>query len=268
MDVFALQRAVWTSELEPLDRLVLLAIVSYWSAESPEPYPSWSALMQRTGLSRATLARRLQSLTRAGVVRVTVRQPPKGAQPTNHYDLTGLTRAINQSRSETSLGAKLVSQRDANQSQSETSTSLRVRPEVSKELSTELSPQPPKGAKAKLGKPSKDETDARIHPVVEFYASTFEREFHRKPTTNYPRAAKAIKLTPQHVSTEDLQRAIEVQLTQRRHDQFAGKDAQHVELHEIVGLMNRILAWTPRKAQGAAHTDEPVITAKYRRAGR
>jgi hypothetical protein len=115
VDIFCLQRAVWASDFDPLDRLVLLAILSYWSPESPEPYPSWPALIQRTGLSRATLARRLQSLSQVGAIRITTKAPRAGSQPTNHYDVSGLMARTDPSQRETRLSVRPVSDRDPSQ---------------------------------------------------------------------------------------------------------------------------------------------------------
>ncbi len=256
-DIFGLQRAVWESDFDPLDRLVLLAILSYWSPESPEPFPSWPALIQRTGLSRATLARRLQSLTQVGAIRITTKAPRARSQPTNHYDLSGLVARTNPSQRETGLSVRPVTQKDPSQretglsvrqrgSQSETETRLSVRPEVSIEQSIEVSnrsPSPQKGSRKKI---SSGETDARVAPVIATYADAFEAEFLRKPATNYPRAAKAVTLLPAHVTGDDLKRAILIQLTQRRHDQYA-KKREAIELHEIVGMVDQILAWAPRR---------------------
>lgn len=261
-DIFALQRAVWTSDWEPLDRLVLLAIVSYWSADSPEPYPSWDALVQRTNLSRATIARRLQSLTKLGVIRITTKPPRKGAQPTNHYDLTALITAAQPSHGETSLNLIPVSQRDQSQpdtrltvskdgSQSETQTRLSLRPEVSIDQSIEgsKSPKPPTGARSK--KSSSGETDGRVAPTIAAYSATFEREFHRKPANpKFERAAKAVKSLPPHVTVEDLERAVVIQLTERRHHRFE-KKRDAIDLHEIVGMVDLILEWPKRKVPQA-----------------
>jgi hypothetical protein len=131
-------------------------------------------------------------------------------------------------------------------SQSETQTRLSVRPEVSIDQSIEVttSPKPPKGAAPKKPSP---ETDPRVSPVIDFYAKTFEVEFKRKSATSYGRATTAIKHLPNHVTTQDVQRAVEIQLTQRRHDQYAKKRGA-IDLHEIVGAIDAILAWHPAKS--------------------
>lgn len=247
-------RQVFESALPLNERIVMLALIDHL----PNCMPSVSRLEQWTQLSRRAVFRALSALEALGLIDV---RKSSGAQNSYRIDLTrlpgvtGATQALVPDSHRCLPDTELVPHRHP--------TSAPQAPKATEGSNRrKLPPKPPKGDTT-----SKKETDARIHPVVEFYASMFEREFSRKPATNYPRAAKAIKLTAPHVSTEDLKRAVEVQLTQRRHDQFAGKDAQHVELHEIVALMNRILAWVPRKAQGTAPpTDEPVMTNKYRRA--
>lgn len=249
-------RAVFKSTLPLHERIVLLALIDHL----PNCMPSVSRLEQWTQLSRRAVFRALSALEGLGLIEV---RKSSGAQNSYRLDLTklpgmtGATQALVPDSHRCPADTELVPLRHP--------TSVPQTPKATEGSNRKkLPPKPPKGDMM-----SKTETDARIQPVVEFYASTFEREFHRKPATNYPRAAKAIKVTPGHVTADELKRAIEVQLTKRRHDQYAGKDAQHVELHEIVGLMNRILAWAPRKVQGVpSHTDEPVVTNRYRRAGK
>jgi hypothetical protein len=267
-DYLGARDAIWGASdevLKPMDRYVALALLSYWSLSSPEPYPSLSELQTRTGMARDTVNQAIKRLCEQGAIVKNKRTSP-GGLPYNSYDLAGILRLPQRPKTKRKQFNISTSSR-AEPVQLLVATSSAPEPELVQLLNSKKttkktnkktrSPKPPTGDTTPM-----NETDARIRPVVEFYASTFEREFRRKPATNYPRAAKLIKLKPPHVSTTDLQSAIEVQLTQRRHDQFAGKDAQHVELHEIVGLMGRILAWSLRKPQQgpATHSDEPVTT--------
>lgn len=110
-DYFTAQRAVLESNLTPMDRLVALAILSYWSPQSPEPFPSWTELERRTGLSRSSIGRQLRSLVARKAIVVTTKPPRVGARPTNHYGLDGLLTLADQCHTDTSATQTLVPDR-------------------------------------------------------------------------------------------------------------------------------------------------------------
>lgn len=54
----------------PSQRLVLLSIANHANRYGLEAYPGWQTITEETGLSRATVARCISELRRAGVLRV------------------------------------------------------------------------------------------------------------------------------------------------------------------------------------------------------
>ena len=85
-DILTAQRRLFESGLRPLERLVALAIVDFYSATSPSPFPSVNLLAQRTGLDRKAVMRAIDGLNVAGAIRVV--DGKKGTA--NRYLLGGL----------------------------------------------------------------------------------------------------------------------------------------------------------------------------------
>lgn len=65
-----MQRAVWASSLRTPNKVVLLALLDFWSRTNPVPYPGVPRLSRMTGLSERTVSRVIGELASAGVLTV------------------------------------------------------------------------------------------------------------------------------------------------------------------------------------------------------
>ncbi len=66
----AMQRDVWTSARTANEKLVLLALIDFYSEASREPFPSIATLTARSSLGRTTVLDALAALERDGVLAV------------------------------------------------------------------------------------------------------------------------------------------------------------------------------------------------------
>lgn len=117
--------------------------------------------------------------------------------------------------------------------------------------------------KASNGKSDKDPPDPRVSPVIATYHKTFMAEFGRMPSMPYKRAGRAIKELPSHVTVGTIQKAVVTQLTLRRHDTHA-RPSGCVELHEIVGALDKVLSWDPKKTNGYRQPEPEFSAGGYR----
>jgi hypothetical protein len=88
-DLLGMQRAVWRSTRSTTEKIVLLAILDFYSDSSPQPWPSVATLAVRTSLGRTAVLDALASLEGNGVV--TVRRV---AGRPNHYDLSRIVAVL------------------------------------------------------------------------------------------------------------------------------------------------------------------------------
>lgn len=88
-DILAMQRAVWTSARSANEKLVLLAVIDYYSASSQEPWPSVATLCKRASLGRTTVIEALSALERDGIIAVR-----RDHGRSNHYDLSRVCTAL------------------------------------------------------------------------------------------------------------------------------------------------------------------------------
>jgi hypothetical protein len=88
-DLLAMQRAVWRSGRTTTEKIVLLAIIDYYSEASPEPWPSVPTLSKGTSLGRTAVLEAIAGLERDGVL--VVRR--EHGRP-NRYDLSRLCVAL------------------------------------------------------------------------------------------------------------------------------------------------------------------------------
>src|SRR5690606_11049498 len=116
------QKRVFASNLRPPARLVALALLSHWSEESPEVFPSIPTLQRETGLGRTAVVAAIGKLQDAKAVRIHCKRPMRkvngrlevipNAKLTNHYDLSGLMnlpgREANQFATSTGSGGAPV----------------------------------------------------------------------------------------------------------------------------------------------------------------
>lgn len=102
------QRRIFTSTLKPLERLVALAILDFWSRKSGRPFPGVETLTRCTGLSRMAVIRAIKGLEDADAIAV----HRMNGKP-NLYELGGLmTLEPDQSPRGTGIGERPVSERD------------------------------------------------------------------------------------------------------------------------------------------------------------
>jgi hypothetical protein len=87
-DLVVAQRRIFESALEPLERLVALAILDHWSRKSDKPYPSITRLQAWTGLCKNAVLHAIRGLKRAGAIQVT----SGGNGTSNAYDIGPLMR--------------------------------------------------------------------------------------------------------------------------------------------------------------------------------
>jgi len=88
-DLLAMQRAVWLSKRTAVEKMVLLAIMDFYSARSPEPWPSTSTLAARTSFGRTSVHRALTALEQDGVLGVR-----RVFGQSNRYDLSSVCSAL------------------------------------------------------------------------------------------------------------------------------------------------------------------------------
>jgi hypothetical protein len=88
-DLLAMQRAVWRSGRTTTEKIVLLAIIDYYSESSQQPWPSVPTLSKRTSLGRTAVLDAIGELERDGVL--IVRR--EHGRP-NRYDLSRLSAAL------------------------------------------------------------------------------------------------------------------------------------------------------------------------------
>jgi hypothetical protein len=88
-DLLAMQRAVWRSGRTTTEKIVLLAIIDYYSEASPEPWPSVPTLSKGTSLGRTAVLEAIAGLERDGVL--VVRR--EHGRP-NRYDLSRVCVAL------------------------------------------------------------------------------------------------------------------------------------------------------------------------------
>jgi hypothetical protein len=88
-DLLAMQRAVWRSGRTTTEKIVLLAVIDYYSEASPEPWPSVPTLSKGTSLGRTAVLEAIAGLERNGVL--VVRR--EHGRP-NRYDLSRLCVAL------------------------------------------------------------------------------------------------------------------------------------------------------------------------------
>ena len=84
-----MQRAVWRSSRSTTEKIVLLAILDFYSDSSPQPWPSVATLAARTSLGRTAVLDALASLEGDGVVAVR-----RVAGRPNHYDLSRIVAVL------------------------------------------------------------------------------------------------------------------------------------------------------------------------------
>lgn len=82
-DLLAMQRAVWRSARPTTEKIVLLAIIDYYSEASPRPWPSVPTLATQTSLGRTAVLEGIAALERDGVLVV----KREHGRP-NRYDLS------------------------------------------------------------------------------------------------------------------------------------------------------------------------------------
>jgi Helix-turn-helix domain len=88
-DLLGMQRAVWRSTRSTTEKIVLLAILDFYSDSSPQPWPSVATLAARTSLGRTAVLDALASLEGNGVVAVR-----RVAGRPNHYDLSRIVAVL------------------------------------------------------------------------------------------------------------------------------------------------------------------------------
>lgn len=88
-DLLGMQRAVWRSTCSTTEKIVLLAILDFYSDSSPQPWPSVATLAARTSLGRTAVLDALASLEGNGVVAVR-----RVAGRPNHYDLSRIVAVL------------------------------------------------------------------------------------------------------------------------------------------------------------------------------
>ncbi len=88
-DLLGMQRAVWRSRRSTTEKIVLLAILDFYSDSSPQPWPSVATLAARTSLGRTAVLDALASLEGNGVVAVR-----RVAGRPNHYDLSRIVSVL------------------------------------------------------------------------------------------------------------------------------------------------------------------------------
>lgn len=88
-DLLGMQRAVWRSARTTTEKIVLLAIIDYYSESSQQPWPSVPTLSTRTSLGRTAVLEAIAGLERDGVL--VVRR--EHGRP-NRYDLSRLCVAL------------------------------------------------------------------------------------------------------------------------------------------------------------------------------
>lgn len=88
-DLLGMQRAVWRSARTTTEKIVLLAIIDYYSEASQQPWPSVPTLSTRTSLGRTAVLEAVAALERDGVL--VVRR--EHGRP-NRYDLSRLCVAL------------------------------------------------------------------------------------------------------------------------------------------------------------------------------
>jgi hypothetical protein len=88
-DLLGMQRAVWRSGRTTTEKIVLLAIIDYYSESSQQPWPSVPTLSERTSLGRTAVLEAIAALERDGVLAVR----REHGRP-NRYDLSRVCIAL------------------------------------------------------------------------------------------------------------------------------------------------------------------------------
>lgn len=88
-DLLGMQRAVWRSGRTTTEKIVLLAIIDYYSESSQQPWPSVPTLSERTSLGRTAVLEAIAGLERDGVLFVR----REHGRP-NRYDLSRVCVAL------------------------------------------------------------------------------------------------------------------------------------------------------------------------------
>lgn len=263
--LLAAQRSVFRADLKSAEKLVLLAMLDHWSANSQRPFPGVSTLARLTSLGRCTVLRAVRALETEREGRPAVLEVCRRPGRSSVYSLAAVFEGRlpvapvsprDQSHHETSLTVvrPLVSPRDRDQSHHET---LRE-PVKGTSEGTQTEREPKRSAKKPLSRLLVAMKDPRVQEIAEHYRTRLTPAATWKLDAKHNGKHRAIAVLDRldaGYTVEQIKTAIDALAKSDWH-----RESGHVDLELVVRAdkIGRFL--TPVRKQSAARGPSDVWT--------